>query len=401
MSTRSKQEYFAVLRERYRSSASKTERTKVIDEAIANTGLHRKSVIRALNAEVLTPEIPRLGRPRLYSGECFELLKRFYRATEYLCADKLKAMLPVLMAEADWEMSEELKKKLGEMSPASMDRYLGPYRKIERRRRNSSTRPGSRLFKKLVPLKSLTLVSPRCGYLEADTVAHCGGSMAGDFIFSLTITDTFSGWTENRAVFGKSAKAVLPAIESIHRSLPFEIVSVNVDNGSEFLNHRTYEYFKILGELRTIPFPMTRSRSYQKNDNCHVEQKNWTHVRQLFGYDRFEFRELTVIMDEIYAVQNQMQNFFIPQFKLQSKVRVGAQIKKQYDKPTTPYERILNDTKTSDAAKKRLRETYATLRYFELQRHKEELLTYFIETHRRLRSENQALPQGSLLTAAR
>lgn len=401
MSTRSKQEYFAVLRERYREAASKLDRTRVINEAVSNTGLHRKSVIRALNSVPATPELPKLGRPRKYSGPCFEALKRFYRASEYLCVDKLKAMLPVLIEQSDWGLSDELRSELKMMSPASMDRYLGPYRKIERRRRNSSTRPGSRLFRTLIPLKSLTLVSPRCGYLEADTVAHCGGSMAGDFIFSLTVTDTYSGWTENRAVFGKTAKAVLPALESIEHSLPFDIVSLNVDNGSEFLNHRMFEYFKKIGEIKTIPFPLTRSRSYQKNDNAHVEQKNWTHVRQLFGYDRFEFRELTGVMDQIYSIQNQIQNFFIPQFKLKSKIRVGAKIKKKYDKPITPYERILNDPKTVDSVKRVLQAKYASLRYFDLMSKKEELLTYFIETHRRLRSENQALPQGSLLTAAR
>ena len=225
--------------------------------------------------------------------------------------------------------------------------------------------------------------------------------MAGEFIWSLTVTDEFSGWTENRAVFGKNAKNVLPAIESIHRALPFETISFNVDNGSEFLNGRIYEYFKAIGELKTIPFPMTRSRSYHKNDNAHVEQKNWTHVRQLFGYDRFESKDLLPLMNEIYDRQGLLLNFFVPQFKLKSKVRIQAKIRKTYDAPRTPYERVLADPRVTDSVKRTLREKYQTLNYFDLRAQREELLACFIRLDRELRSLNQAGPQGSLLTASR
>ena len=154
--------------------------------------------------------------------------------------------------------------------------------------------------------------------------------MGGEFVWSLTITDTFSGWTENRAVYGKHAKNVLPAIHNILSSLAFNMISMNVDNGSEFLNHRLFEYFIWLAKEKAIPFPMSRSRSYHKNDNAHVEQKNWTHVRQILGYDRLESRDFVAVMNEVYLIQNLIQNFFIPQFKLKSKVRILAKINKLY-----------------------------------------------------------------------
>lgn len=408
MSTRSRQEYLAVLRERYQRSASKKERSQLIDEVIQNTGLHRKSAIRALNSApagaVLDPDRPPvcrpLGRRKKYSGECQDALKKLYRASDYQCSDKLKYMIPTLLNQGKFGWENALELELLAISPASIDRYLKSFRSIERRRRNSGTRPGSKIFKRLIPIKALDVISSRCGYLEADTVAHCGGNMGGEFIWSLTITDTFSGWTKNRAVYGKHAKNVLPAIHSILGSLAFNVISMNVDNGSEFLNHRLYEYFVRLAEEKTIPFPMSRSRSYHKNDNAHVEQKNWTHVRQVFGYERLESKHFIALMNQIYLIQNLIQNFFIPQFKLKSKVRILAKIKKKHDAPKTPYERVLSDVKVSDQQKRALSEKYLSLNYFELQASKQAHIARFIQMQRELKSKNEAPPQDALLAAS-
>lgn len=388
MSTQTRQGYFQILRERYRQAASKTERSLIIQEAVINTGLHRKSIIRALNAR-RNPEggPPNLGRPRRYSSACIEWLKRFYRAGEYPCSDKLKSMIPILLSQ--WRgpiATAEVIAELNAISPASIDRYLRQYRGIERRRWNSRTRPGSRLFKKLVPLKMLGNTARQPGYLQSDTVAHGGESMAGEFIWSLTATDEYAGWTENRAFLGKTAKNTLPAIESVHLALPFTLIGMNVDNGSEFLNSRVIEYFQFLAETNGTPLPMSRSRSYKKNDNCHVEQKNWTSVRQLFGYDRLEHRELVPLMNEIYRIQNLISNFFVPQFKLKSKVRVGAKIRKQYDGPKTPYQRILESPDVPEENKRKLREQYATLNYFDLLAQREALLASFEQLKKELNS---------------
>lgn len=404
MSTTARWEYFRVLRERYRATTSKRQRSELIDEAVKNSGLHRKSVIRALH-QARHPEggPPRWGRPRKYSAACLELLKRLYRASDYQCSDKLKSMIPTLLSQ--WRAPVGDVRVLAEVlqiSPSSIDRYLRQYRGIERRRRNTRTRPGSRLFKARIPLKSLGTIAPRPGYLQADTVSHGGDTTLGESIWSLTMTDERVGWTQNRGFLSKCSKRVLPAIQSAHESLPFDLVAINVDNGSEFLNARVYEYFRYLAERKVIPFPMTRSRSYRKNDNCFVEQKNWTSVRQLFGYDRLEDEELLPLMNEIYRVQNLISNFFIPQYKLKSKTRVGAKIKKVYDAPKTPYQRLLEEPSLPEENKKRLRERYAKLNYFDLVDEREALLARFEELKRELKSKKTGTdPSRPLPTASR
>jgi hypothetical protein len=388
MSSRTKQDYFVILRERYRKAESKSQRSQIVEEAIANTGLHRKSVLRALNQK-RSPDggPPRLGRPRGYSKSCEEWLKRFCRKSEYACSDKLKIMLPILIKQWRGPIDVQVIEELHRISPASIDRYLKQYRGLERRRRNTGTRPGSLLFKQQIPLKSIGTTAPRPGYLQADTVAHGGETTAGNFAWSLTLTDERVGWTENRSCLGKHAKTVLPQLQSAHLALPFDLIAINVDNGTEFLNSRIVEYFKYLAENKVIPFPMTRSRSYRKNDNCHVEQKNWTTVRQLFGYDRIEHEELIPMMNEIYRVQNLISNYFIPQYKLKSKQRVGAKIKKTYDTPKTPYQRVLDEPSVPEENKRKLREIYITLNYYDLLSEREELLARFEQRKKELDSK--------------
>jgi hypothetical protein len=402
MSTLTRREYFRLLRERYQAAASKLERSRLLDEAVIYTALHRKSVIRAMNqAEPSEPRKSGLGRPRKYCNPCIEWLKRLYRLSDYACSDKLKRMLPTLLGQWKGPVDVRIHEELLSMSPASIDRYLRQYRGIERRRFNTRTRPGSIAYKRLVPLKSLDNKAPRPGYLQGDTVSHGGESTAGEYIWSLTATDEKAGWTENRAFFGKHAKTTLPALQSVHERLPFDLVSFNFDNGSEFMNARVIEYYEYLAREKVIPFPMTRSRSYRKNDNCHVEQKNWTSVRQLFGYDRLEDKELVPLMNEIYRVQNLISNYFVPQFKLRSKVRIGAKVKKTYDEPKTPYERLLEDPDVTDEQKRKLRETYTKLNYFDLLREREELLARFEQLKRELKSKKSRVnPSDPLPTAS-
>ncbi len=388
MSLPSRREYFLILRERYRKTASKTERSRIIEEAMKTSGLHRKSVIRALRRK-RDPEggPPKLGRKRKYGESCVALLKELYRKSGYVCSDILKSMIPELLGQIKRPIEAQVKEEIYRISASSIDRYLRQYRGIERRRRNTSTRPGSMKFKAMIPIKNLSNTALTPGYLQADTVSHGGDSTAGTYIYSLTLTDEKCGWTEGRGVWGKFAKTVLPAIQSAHEALPFDLITMNVDNGSEFLNSRVYEYFHYLAEKKVIPFPMTRSRSYKKNDNCHVEQKNWTHVRQLFGYDRLDDPELLPLMNEIYRVHNLIENFFIPKFKLLSKVRVGAKIKKKYDKPKTPYQRLLEDPSVSEEQKEKLRTTYARLNYFDLVEQREELLACFEALKKEIKSK--------------
>jgi hypothetical protein len=395
MSIELRREYLEILRSRYRG-ADKRTRSQIIDELVLNTGIHRKSAIRRLR-KGMRPKRAGWGRKKSFSSECICLLRRIWRASDQQCSKKLKLMMAAWIGKLG-ETPEVLSKELQRMSPASIDRYLKPFRVIEKRKRNSGTRPGCRSLRQVIPMKNLGNIAPCAGHLEADTVAHCGGNMAGDFIWSLTITDTFSGWTENRAVWGKGAKNVHEAIEDIERNLPFDIQSLNVDNGSEFLNHRLVEYFSSGNRgpngIRER-FVMTRSRSYKKNDNAHVEQKNWTHVRQIFGYERFEFKDLLPLMNEIYKVQNIFSNFWIPQFKLKSKVRVGAKIKKTYHPPATPYHRLLADPSVSEESKSKLTAIYDATNPFELRERREALLASFFRMKRELQKEKELIESGS------
>lgn len=390
MSAKSRGEYFRVLAERYQKESSKKQRGLILNEACLTTGSHRKSVIRALSRilDEVAP-VPRPGRPRLYSEPCVFILRRLYRESDFQGSGKLRAMIPVLLKQLKLQLPDELIKEICSMPPASIDRYLKKYRDLQRKSKRCHTRPGSKIFKRMIPLKDLSNLVTKTGFMEADTVGHCGGNASGEFAFSLTMTDNFTGFTLNRAVKNKCAMHVKPAIEFIHQALPFALISINVDNGSEFLNHLVYGYFIDFAKEQGTPHPMTRSRSYQKNDNARVEQKNWTHVRQLFGYDRIDDERFIPLMNEIYRVQNLLQNFFIPQYRLLSKVRVGAKIKKKYEPPKTPYERLLLSD-ISEENKQKLRDQYATLSYPELRRQREELLASFFKLQEQVKLERRA-----------
>lgn len=387
-----KVEYIEFLRLRYRT-ASKKARSQIISELCTNAGIHRKSAIRSLRQGMSRRK--NAGRKKVYSPEVIAGLKKIWIASDQMCSKNLKAAMPVWISKLAVE--DELSKQLLKISPASIDRHLKPYKVIYRRGRRAGTKPG-KLLKHMIPIKSLGNIPDRAGHVEADTVAHCGGTLLGDFIWSLTFTDTFSGWTENRAVWGKHAKNVHAAIEDIEGKLPFDILSFNCDNGSEFLNHRLVEYFSEGGgpKLRKR-FVMSRSRSYHKNDNAHVEQKNWTHVRQLFGYERFEFKELLPLMNEVYRVQNLLTNFFHPQMKLKSKVRVGNKYKKKYDDPKSPYTRLMLDPHVPEESKQKLTSIFNSLNPFKLREQREELLTDFFKLKRKLQSNNQSHPLEPLI----
>jgi len=200
-------------------------------------------------------------------------------------------------------------------------------------------------------------------FMEADTVAHCGNSLAGDFVWSLTLTDYCSGWTECRATWNKGAVGVVEQIKEIERMLPFKLKGFDCDNGSEFLNYHLLRYFQ--EHSNVIQF--TRSRPYKKNDNAHVEQKNWTHVRQLFGYDRFDNIHLVELMNKLYAKEwSDLGNYFCPTFKLIEKIKINSRYKRKYDTPKTPYQRLLESDAIDEENKTKLKARYESLDPFKL-----------------------------------
>jgi hypothetical protein len=267
-------------------------------------------------------------------------------------------------------LTPETQHRLLSVSAATIDRLLKPVRVVHGRKGLSGTRPGT-LLKNQIPIRTHFWDVSQPGFMEADTVAHCGNSLAGSFIWSLTMTDIHTTWTENRATWDKGAQGVLVQIQDIEDGLPFALQGFDCDNGSEFLNWHLLRYFTDHPSVTSF----TRSRPYKKNDNAHVEQKNWSHVRQLFGYDRFEDRQILPLMNDLYANEWSLyQNHFCPSMKLLEKKRINSKYHKKYDTPRTPYDRVLASEHVSDKTKEHLQTVHESLNPFILKKNIEKKL---------------------------
>lgn len=257
------------------------------------------------------------------------------------------------------------------MSASTIERFVNRGKKVVKGL--SATRK-NKFFKYKIPLHVFNEKIVNAGHMAADTVAHCGDSLSGRFANTLTVTDRVTTWTANRAMLSKSGADMGKTLRNIERDLPFKILSLQSDCGSEFLNYRFHNYLY----RRVVPVQMTRGRPYHKNDNAHVEQKNFTHVREVFGYDRIEEPRLISLMNEIYAEYwNPLHNFFLPSMKLKEKERIGAKVRKKYEIPKTPYERLMNAPNFTETQKTKLRERYQSLNPFELKAGLERKLSLF------------------------
>ena len=365
MGSNSKREYLHAIHARYQR-VGRQFKSKILDEFCAVCGHHRKHALRLLRRP-LRPPRRRPGPKPVYDGAVAALLKALWLATDQLCSKRLKVALPLWLPYHEQEhgaLLPPLRGKLLAASPATLDRLLRPARLQHRRRGLPGTKPGSRL-KHHIPIRTDNDDVDQPGYLEADAVAHGGDSLAGDFLWSLTFTDIFSQWTENRAIWNKGAAAVVARTREVEAELPFLILSFDVDNGAEFLNHHLWRYFLD----RRAPVSFARSRPYHKDDQAHVEQKNWTHVRQLLGYERLEDPELVASVNELYRVAwDPLHNFFCPSMKLLSKQRVNARVVKTYDAPQTPYARLLAAPQISEEKRAQLREQFGRLNPFALKK---------------------------------
>ncbi len=327
---------------KYRYARSKRKsKSKLLDELCHLYGYNRKYLLQVFN-HLTGKKHARRGAKRRYGGnELLEPLKRIWLATDQMCGKRLKVALELWLPfyEDTYEaLTDEIKEKLLAISPASIDRLLKPHKAHYKRRGLSGTKPGS-LLKNHIPIKTDHWDVTRPGFMEADTVAHCGDSLIGEHIWSLTLTDIKTCWTEIRATWGKGAEGVVTQIKNIEKTLPFGLLGFDCDNGSEFLNWHLIRYFT---EGRAKAVTMTRSRPYRKNDNAHVEQKNWTHVRQLFGYDRLDDRRLVDLMNDLYQKEWSLyQNHFMPTQKLLTKEKINSKYRKKYEKAKTPYQRVL------------------------------------------------------------
>ena len=342
MSPQAKEEYFEVLFKRYKD-ATRKEKTKIIDECCAVCGYHRKHAIRRLRGykRFTKPKPKKRGKPVIYNKESIIIpLKQIWLTANLPCSKRLKAILPLWLpkyVEHFGLLSEDVIKTLPAISPATIDRILQPVRIQYQKRGRSTTKPGT-LLRKQIPINTNQWEEWRPGYLEADTVAHCGDSLKGMFAYTVDFIDIATGWTEQRAVWGKGEKGVLEQIKDVEKMLPFPLLGFDSDNGSEFLNYHLQRHFT----HRKHPVSFTRSRAYHKNDNAHIEQKNWTHVRQWFGYQRLDNPKVAPLLNNLYRNEWRFfHNFFLPSVRLIEKERIGSKTIKKHDDPKTPYQRIM------------------------------------------------------------
>ena len=373
MGKNERQAYLKAIRTRYRRARKKIKIT-ILNEFCSVCGYNRKYAIRLLNQRTKTKKKRRSGpKPTYASPELLTALKRIWFASDQICSKKLKAAIPLWLPfyeTAYKTLSPETQDKLLSISAATIDRVLKPVRVTYGRKGLSGTRPGT-LLKNQIPIRTDFWDVTQPGFMEADTVAHCGDSLVGSFVWSLTMTDILTTWTENRATWNKGAEGVLKQIKDIEAKLSFDMQGFDCDNGSEFLNWHLLRYFT--GHPSVTSF--TRSRPYKKNDNAHVEQKNWSHVRQLFGYDRIEDRSLVDLMNDLYTNEWSLyQNHFIPSMKLLEKKRINSKYYKKYDSPRTPYDRVMASEYVSDEEKERLQTVHKALNPFILKKNIEKKL---------------------------
>ncbi len=393
MSIQSKRELVATVAPRYRA-ANRTEKQRILDELVASTGYERKYAIHLLNHPSKREARPRRKRSRRYGPTVKLALIQIWRTANCICSKRLVPCLAefvaVLERHGELVLDAATKGLLLSLSVSTADRLLHGERLQPPRRGLGTTKPGT-LLKHSIPIRTFAdWDEARPGFVEVDLVAHCGQSAQGEFLFSLVLTDIATGWTVCVGVRNKSQRAVTQAIDQARQALPFPLLGLDSDNGSEFINATLKRYC----DQHHITF--TRCRPYRKNDQAHVEQKNWSIVRQTVGYDRFEgpvpLRRLTAL----YAVLNPYVNFFQPVLKLQSKERVGSKVKKKYDTAKTPYQRVLDSSDVDEDHKQPLRELYPSLNPVallrQLQEHQEAL--WKLAT---VRSTNEAtIPQDSV-----
>jgi len=351
------QDYAEALGERYRGG-SRRAKSEILDEFVRVTGYHRKTGIRLLAGRARKCS-GRRGRRQQYGVEVREALKELWEVLLRPCSRRLQPhmgdIVEVMTRRGRMAMSTEVTRQLLQMSPSTIDRLLRPYRRQERQHGFSTTRPGS-LLKREIPIRTFSDWNEACpGYLEVDLVAHCGETTEGFYLTTLTAVDIHTGWVECQAVWGKQEQKVRGAIHEVRKRLPFACKGLDSDNGSEFINRELQRYCL---EHR-ITF--TRSRPYKKNDSAHVEQKNWSVVRRLIGYDRYSTREALEQLQYVHGLVRLYFNFFQPTMKLVSKTREGAKVRKVYDRARTPYRRLLECADLPDESRQALSETYATL----------------------------------------
>jgi hypothetical protein len=331
-------EYIKAIYTRYRK-ASKDIKQIILNEFCSTTGYNRKYAIRKFNdpAPEKTNTVRRRRRKNTYGQEVLSILAAVWEAAGYPCSARLKALITLWLPwiRKQFRLNQRVERQLLSISARQMDRRLKDKKAQIGRRIYGRTKPGT-LLKHHIPIRTDNWDVKTPGWTEVDTVSHSGNCADGKFAYTINQTDILTTWVETRAVLGKAEDVMVEGLDEMGKAMPFPVKGLDSDNGSEFVNWHVWSYCK---RKKIQPF---RGRPYKKNDNAHIEQKNWTHVRKLIGWDRYDTQEAVDAMNDLYRNELRLfMNLFMPSMKLLRKERIGSKLKRHYDKPLTPFERLI------------------------------------------------------------
>jgi Integrase core domain len=373
--------FLARLRKRYRR-ARKKEQSTMLDEFVATTGYHRNhaAALLAGRRQWRDPTQPiHRQRRTIYSAEDQEAVFWLISLFDDIGSKRLRAAMDTELANL--RRNEHLRVSRGcyahllQVSASTIDRWRRAARRPGRRLRGG-TKPGT-LLKRQIPIRTFAdWDDKRPGFAEIDLVQHDGGLNKGDFACTLDLTDVATGWTELAATPNKAQVHVFAALQQERARLPFPLLGIDSDNGSEFINHELVRYC----EQEQLTF--TRGRSGRKNDNPFVEEKNWSAVRRLVGYGRYNTPKQVAQLNALYKVYRLYLNHFLPVTKLLKTEHHGSRVKKIYDAPKTPYQRVLDSPTVSEQAKAKLRREHAKLDVVQLKRELDQRLAELKPTPR-------------------
>lgn len=393
MSMGSRIEYLIQIKRRYLKAKTKTEKFFLLNEIVETTGMNRRYLIGLLQAkfDLAYKKIrQRKRRKPTYDGQVLHYLKKVWDILDCPCGQRLapvlSEMIKVLERCKEILFPNEVKEKLQTISSSTIDRLLREFKAGKRRRLHGTTKPGS-LLKKQIPIVLSRYNVSELGHSEIDLAAHNGGNPEGEFANTLTDTDLSSGWTEEEAFLGKAQTRVQQALENIDHRRPFKRKSIDSDTGAEFINWHLYDWCV---EEKII---FTRGRPGKKNDNPHVEQKNWTHVRKLVGYHRYDTEQHVGLLNDLYRNEWRLyENFFQPTIKLVEKKRIGGHVKKTYEIAKTPYQRIMESKEVNEQTKAELKNVYESLNPAELKRQIERKLDALFKTLTHYQGQQEKKP---------
>jgi len=391
MDMHSRNQYLKTLQQRYFQARSKKEKSSILDEYCRNTHQNRKYVISKINSSFSSTPRRRKKRKQIYDGYVKAALAKIWQIFDYPCGQRLAPLLKTEVSRLrqleEILIPNEVAGKLEKISPATIDRKLKHQREVlHLERKRVRPKPSSLLYKR-IPIRLTNWDTSKVGFLEIDLVTHCGSSTSGLFICSLNTVEISSGWWEAEAVMGKGQDPTFEALKRIRERAPFKWLGIDSDNDSAFINDHLIRYC----ERENLEF--TRSRPNKKNDNAYIEQKNWTHVRKTVGYLRYDTDEELSLMNSLYENELRLyKNFFQPVMKLVKKERVGGKVKRKYDIPKTPHQRLIQSGQISEEAKRKLQILYQSLNPAELKRRIDKKTHKLYHAYEEKRKGQEAIP---------